>query len=750
MFFNKKPETSTKLTQEEEIIKLIEQYEQEGPEQEVQNEGIISSIGYILTKNPQLIPVVAGAVFTTGAIAKEIYDKSQIKKTIDHWAEDVYNRIFARVSYNKQDDTITIKGINYDKLLLRLKTIFKEKRISDNFDFSYQIMSTILFNLRIENRKDMTKTAITMPAFFALEMQMLFDTLANEFNFNYYRYLQSAIVNKTWVKDLGSVTADVPQINLSKTNSRLAYTLKPHQAEFVENYNRLKSGPGLEGLILSFEQGLGKTLTAAALADALGKEQIIIACPNTIRENWANELKEYFKEYANDDAKFYDEVYVTNSKKYKVTKNTKYFIVNHESIPSIFPYLSGSKDTMIVIDEVHFFRNMKGNRVGDMLKLKELTKSKDNLLMSGTPILAKPTEIIPSLMMIDPSFTKEAAVIYNRLFDVDSPSLSKIVNRRFGMIIYRRRKADVLSLPPKHELQLSLNLPNYDDYLIENVTEEIGKVYSQIYDEMRTNTSELQARYLQYVDHFSTANVLDRNTYRSYITNEVAKEARKSRHELSDKFFDEYNTRYVLPNIVSNDLKKEFIDLSKKFLDMRKSAMAQAIGKVLPPMRTKMYQEMFTNNKDEVIEMIKQNPKKTIIFSTMLGVVDTIYDELGKAGIKALKVVGETTNRQAIFDTFRDDDEYDVLVATSQTLSTGVTLVEANQVIFFGTPWRQGQMDQASDRVHRIGQTSEVYIYISVLNSAKPNLSTRMLEILNWSGDMSDSFVDGKDSNKFI
>ena len=74
---------------------------------------------------------------------------------------------------------------------------------------------------------------------------------------------------------------------------------------------------------------------------------------------------------------------------------------------------------------------------------------------------------------------------------------------------------------------------------------------------------------------------------------------------MSDKFFDEYNTRYVLPNIVSNDLKKEFIDLSKKFLDMRKSAMAQAIGKVLPPMRTKMYQEMFTNNKDEVIEMIK-------------------------------------------------------------------------------------------------------------------------------------------------
>lgn len=97
---------------------------------------------------------------------------------------------------------------------------------------------------------------------------------------------------------------------------------------------------------------------------------------------------------------------------------------------------------------------------------------------------------------------------------------------------------------------------------------------------------------------------------------------------------------------------------------MRKSAMAQAIGRVLPPKRTEMFQSLITHNIDAIIANVRSAKKKTIIFSTMLGVVDTAYDELTKAGIKCLKVVGETKNRQEIFDKFRADDEYEVLVAT--------------------------------------------------------------------------------------
>jgi SNF2 family DNA or RNA helicase len=137
-------------------------------------------------------------------------------------------------------------------------------------------------------------------------------------------------------------------------------------------------------------------------------------------------------------------------------------------------------------------------------------------------------------------------------------------------------------------------------------------------------------------------------------------------------------------------------------MDMRKSAMAKAIGKVLPPARSQMYQEMFVQNKDTIVKMINENTKKTIIFTTILDVADVIYKTLSAEGIGVLKVIGETGNRQEIFDSFRSDDRYDVLVATSQTLSTGVTLNVANQVMFFAVPWRAADYEQAYSRCYRI------------------------------------------------
>ena len=41
---------------------------------------------------------------------------------------------------------------------------------------------------------------------------------------------------------------------------------------------------------------------------------------------------------------------------------------------------------MIIVDESHNFRGLETKRVESMLKLKELTKCKDTLLMSGTPL----------------------------------------------------------------------------------------------------------------------------------------------------------------------------------------------------------------------------------------------------------------------------------------------------------------------------------------------------------------------------
>ena len=63
---------------------------------------------------------------------------------------------------------------------------------------------------------------------------------------------------------------------------------------------------------------------------------------------------------------------------------------------------------------------------------------------------------------------------------------------------------------------------------------------------------------------------------------------------------------------------------------------------------------------------------------------------------------------------------------------------------------RRSDQLQAEDRCHRLSQTDEVNVWTAILNSAKPNLSTRMLDILNKSAEMADAFIDGIVSDKFV
>jgi SNF2 family DNA or RNA helicase len=122
---------------------------------------------------------------------------------------------------------------------------------------------------------------------------------------------------------------------------------------------------------------------------------------------------------------------------------------------------------------------------------------------------------------------------------------------------------------------------------------------------------------------------------------------------------------------------------------------------------------------------------------------------LTKQGIKNVKIVGGSGDRMKLIQEFKNNDDVEVLIATSQTLSTGVTLTEANQMFFFGTPWRSADYNQCCDRIYRIGQTTDVDIYNVLLNTgSEPNLSTRMNDILNWSDNMFNNMIEGESGNE--
>ena len=673
---------------------------------------------------------------------KELQDQHARSRTYGSSDEELsmsqfekLNSITSRIKVS--DDYIVIKGIDFQKFLQRIKVYYSENNFSKIFMKEYTKHAQKLWEKKKITRKEMKIKYLQFPTFFALEIAMIFEDLGYEYNVKHYLKIARFIRSKTWLKNLHLPVKEV-SINISNLKN-IRYTLKPYQKDFIEMYPTLKERFNLNGYLLSFDQGLGKTLTAISLAECLDKDQVVIVCPNSLKENWAYEIKEYFYKYENEKL-WRDEVYVHGSKKYSFTKKTKYIIVNLEAIPAVYDLISNKRNSILIVDEMHNVRNMKGKRTLELLDLKSKLGKTDVLLMSGTPIKALPNEIVPSLMLIDPLFTEEVAKLYFNCFNVDGTATKEIVNARFGMVMHRKTKKEVLTLPDKHIHELNFTVPNSNKYLSDVVSKEVEEVFSRLYNTELERSDELRNNYINMIEKYSKAPYKEKKEYLKYLKNPEC-----DYHESEREKFDVFTKKYVIPNIYYPVDLKNFKEAETAYVRMKERAMGKALGQIMHPRRKELYIQLYENNKEEIIDMIHNATKKTVIFSTLLEVVDYISKDLTKQGIGNVKIVGGADNRMDKIQAFKNDDDIEVLIATSQTLSTGVTLIEANQMFFFGTPWRSADYDQCCDRIYRIGQNTDVNIYNVLLDTGgKENLSTRMNDILKWSGEMFTSMIDGE------
>lgn len=102
--------------------------------------------------------------------------------------------------------------------------------------------------------------------------------------------------------------------------------------------------------------------------------------------------------------------------------------------------------------------------------------------------------------------------------------------------------------------------------------------------------------------------------------------------------------------------------------------------------------------------------KAIVVFAWHRDVVEAIAECLRKNGdLVVAHVHGDHSIEQRHEAVARfQAGKIDVLVATIAALGTGVTLTSANQVFFVELPWQPGVLEQAEDRLHRIGQKDTV------------------------------------------
>ena len=697
--------------------------------------------------------ILGGIACAKNAIANIVVAENKFGDvTVGDKLADTKDWLLMRFSFSKSD--IVIKHINFNKMLKHIEDLYGEKRLTGLFDPKYKMFDEWLYKRKVISRKkDIGIKNLRFKKFFALEVYNLFVQLYDATGYKTYRRAAKIIKKHTFLKNIETLEPKMEPLDANLKKELVDNPLKPHQEEFVRLYRYFTDILGLRGLILSFDQGLGKTLTSLALAEELHKKQVVIFCLKTMTTIWGDEICDKFAHIKNNPENK-NEVFVFEDKVERYgtydKAHNKYVIANFESINKISQYIDFGKETMVIVDECQNFRNTNGIRwaaLWDIInKFKEGARL-DILPMSGTPIKAKPSEIVPALMCIDPTFDEEAAAIYTRCFNIDATTIGEIVNQRFGLVIYRKLKSETLDLPPKTTIYSEYKLSDPTPYLLENVQLAVQEAFERHYAELYDDILPFKEQYERYVRKYTSKSVdpVKKQKYLNYLSNTLVKGERVFLHELTAQEFETFGQKYIIPNITDKKELEEFKMCQTRYVRIHNSAMGKAVGEVYPPRIAQMFCQIIDEHENEIVQKIEADKYKVCLFASRLEVVDRLKKMCDDNGLNCVVITGSNARqRKDLIDKFREDDTVDVLVAMNTTMGTGVTLVEADHEMIFGTPWRQADLDQLSDRIHRIGQIHDVTIEIFGLNSpGHKNLYDRMIEILTWSGEMTDTYIDG-------
>eukprot|EP00928_Gymnodinium_smaydae_P009718 TRINITY_DN13636_c0_g1_i2.p1 TRINITY_DN13636_c0_g1~~TRINITY_DN13636_c0_g1_i2.p1 ORF type:complete len:632 (-),score=61.45 TRINITY_DN13636_c0_g1_i2:214-2109(-) len=114
----------------------------------------------------------------------------------------------------------------------------------------------------------------------------------------------------------------------------------------------------------------------------------------------------------------------------------------------------------------------------------------------------------------------------------------------------------------------------------------------------------------------------------------------------------------------------------------------------------------------EHVETLLDGGVKLLCFAHHTFMLDKLTERLQNKAIQHIRIDGKTSpqERPTLVSRFQEDDSVRVAVLSITACGQGLTLTAASTVVFAELFWVPGQLLQAEDRVHRIGQKSACLI----------------------------------------
>lgn len=144
------------------------------------------------------------------------------------------------------------------------------------------------------------------------------------------------------------------------------------------------------------------------------------------------------------------------------------------------------------------------------------------------------------------------------------------------------------------------------------------------------------------------------------------------------------------------------------------------------------------------IEDFLQSDKKLVVFATHHFVIDALMTEFPNNSVRVDGRVSQS-ERQSAVDRFQNDEKIKLFIGNIEAAGVGITLTAASDVVFLELPWTPAKLEQAIDRLHRIGQKFSVTVYFLLAHHTIEEKIARLLDIKR---KIVDGILDGKESDE--
>ncbi|NLO21055.1 MAG: DEAD/DEAH box helicase [Syntrophomonadaceae bacterium] len=212
--------------------------------------------------------------------------------------------------------------------------------------------------------------------------------------------------------------------------------------------------------------------------------------------------------------------------------------------------------------------------------------------------------------------------------------------------------------------------------------------------------------------------------------------------ELPDKLFS------FIPMEMDNE--KEYFKAEMNFIrflkDTKGEEAAQKAGQAEHLVKIEALKQLAVKGKMKqaiqwIRDFLETNGNKLVVFAVHKVVVDALMEEFKDIAVKVDGSLSGTQRDESV-QAFQNNPDVKLFVGNIQAAGTGLTLTTASAVAFLELPWTPGELVQAEDRCHRIGQKDTVNIYYLLADNT---IEAEIATLLDEKKKVLEAILDGKE-----